>query len=139
MSSYLPSPKAATIAAALAATVLLAPSSASAQQAPVFVYAEPSAIRTELVSFARLALAQKRDQQRLQRKVGAAVERVCLRDIGRDGLQDRDYYVCESEAWNAASPQIAAAISRATAMASNIGALNNGAPIAATAIRISAR
>ena len=139
MSSYLSLPKAATIAAALAATVLLAPSSASAQQAPVFVYAEPSAVRTELVSFAPLALAQKRDQQRLQRKVGAAVERVCLRDIGRDGLQNRDYYACEREAWNAATPQIAAAISRATAMASNIGVLNNGAPIAATAIRISAR
>ena len=134
MSSYLPSIKAATIAAALAATVLLAPSSASAEQGPVFVYAKPSAVRTELVSFARLALAKKRDQQRLQRKVGAAVERVCLRDIGRDGLQDRDYYACENAAWNAASPQIAAAISRASDMA-----LNNGAPIAATAIRISAR
>lgn len=139
MSSYLPLAKAATIGAALAATVLLAPSSASAQQDPLFVYAEPSAVRTELVSFARLALAQKRDQQRLHRKVGAAVERVCLRDIGRDGLQDRNYYACESDAWKAASPQIAAAVSRATGLASNTGASNDGAPIAATAIRISAR
>ena len=133
MSSYLPSSKAATIAAALAATVLLAPSSASAQQDPVFVYAEPSAVRTELVSFARLDLAKQRDQQQLQRKVGAAVGRVCLRDIGRSGLQDRDYYACERNAWNAASPQIAAAVSRARNLA-----LSGAAPIAATSIRISA-
>ena len=139
MSSYLPSSKAATIAAALAATVLLAPTSASAQQGPLFDYAEPSAIRTELVSFARLALTEKRDQQRLQRKVGAAVAQVCLRNVGHFGVEDRDYYACERSAWNAASPQIAAAISRATDMASNIGGLNNGTSIAVSAIRISAR
>ena len=139
MSGYLPLPKAATFAAALAATVLLAPTSASAQQGPLFVYAEPDAVRTELVSFARLALADKRDQRRLQRKVGAAVARVCLRNVGHFGVQDRDYYACERNAWNAASPQIAAAISRATGMASNIGVLNNGTPIAVSAIRISAR
>lgn len=124
---------AATIAAALAATVLLAPSSVSAEENPVTVYAEPSAVRSELVSFARLDLASQRDQKRLQRKVGAAVERVCLRDIGRDGLQDRDYYSCEDKAWDAASPQIAAAVSNAGNLA-----LSGAVPIAATAIRVSA-
>lgn len=130
MSTHLHSSKSATIIAAMA---LLVPSSASAQQDPLFVYGEQSAVRTELVSFARLALAKKSDQKRLQRQVGAAVERVCLRDIGRDGLQDRDYYACEDKAWEAATPQIAAAVSRASNLA-----LSGSAPIAATAIRVSA-
>lgn len=125
--------KAAAIAAALAATVLLAPSSASAEESPVTIYAEPNALRTEMVSFARLDLAAERDRKRLQRKVGAAVERVCLRDIGRDGLQDRDFYACEDKAWDSASLQIASAVSRASNLA-----LSGAAPIAATAIRVSA-
>lgn len=133
MSTYLPSSKAATIIATLAATALLVPASASAQRSPVFVYGEQSAVRTELVSFARLTLSKKSDQQRLQRKVSAAVERVCLRDIGRDGLQDREYYTCEDKAWEAASPQIAAAVARASNLA-----LSGSAPIAVTAIRVSA-
>ena len=89
MSSHLPIPKAATIAAALAATVLLAPSPASAEESPVTVYAEPTFIRTEMVSFARLDLSKQRDQKRLQRKVSAAVERVCLRDFGHPGPGSR--------------------------------------------------
>ncbi len=124
--------KAATVVAALAATVLLAPSSASAEERPVTVYAEPTVIRTEQVSFARLDLSKQRDQKRLQRKVSAAVERVCLRDIGHPGLQVRDYYACENKAWDAASPQIARAIASASDLALN------GTPIAATAIRVSA-
>lgn len=125
--------KAVTIAAALGATVLLAPSAASAQQRPVVVYAEPSATRTELVPFAHFDLATDRDQRRLQRKVSAAVARVCLRDIARNGLQDHDYYDCEGEAWIAASPQIAAAVAKASNMAAN-----RGAPLALAGIRISA-
>ncbi len=123
--------KAATVVAALAATVLLAPSSASAEERPVTVYAEPTVIRTEQVSFARLDQSKQRDQKRLQRKVSAAVERVCLRDIGHPGLQVGDYYACENKAWDAASPQIARAIASASDLALN------GAPIA-SAIRDSA-
>ena len=125
--------KTATIAAALAATVLVAPSFATAAESPVTIYADLSPVRTELVSFARLDLSMERDRKRLQRKVGAAVERVCLRDIGRDGLQDRGFYVCEDKAWAAASPQIAAAVARTGDLAGR-GAV----PIAATAIRITA-
>lgn len=126
--------KAAAIVAALAASASLAPSSASAQDRPVTIYGEAVNARTELVSFARLDLANARDQRRLKRRVGAAVERVCLRDIGRDGLQDRGYYACEDKAWDEAAPQIAEAVSRSGNLA-----LGGGLPFAATAIRVSAR
>lgn len=126
--------KAAAIVAALAATASLAPSSASAQDRPVTIYGEAVNARTELVSFARLDLANARDQRRLKHRVGAAVERVCLRDIGRDGLQDRGYYACEDKAWDEAAPQIAEAVSRSGNLA-----LGGGLPFAVTAIRVSAR
>lgn len=126
--------KAAVLFAALGATASLAPSSASAQDRPVTIYGEAVNARTELVSFARLDLAQARDHKRLKARVGAAVERVCLRDIGRDGLQDRDYYACEGNAWNAALPQIAEAVSRSSNLA-----LGGSAPLAVTTIRVSSR
>ncbi|MDP1908288.1 MAG: UrcA family protein [Hyphomicrobium sp.] len=88
-----------------------------AEDRPVCVYGEVASARTRLVSFARLDLATERDQKRLRHRVLAAVERVCLRDIGRDGLQDRGYYACESNTMSAASPQIAEAVSRASNLA----------------------
>lgn len=124
---------AAAVLAAIAATIALSPSSASAQEGPVTIYGDAANSRTELVSFARLDLASARDQRRLKHRVGAAVERVCLREIGRDGLQERGYYACESKAWDEASPQIAAAVSRFGNVA--LG----GASVAATTIRVSAR
>lgn len=133
MSVHLNITKTAAVLSALAATVLLAPGAASAEDRPVFVYGEAANARTELVSFARLDLATERDQKRLRHRVLAAVERVCLRDIGRDGLQDRNYYACESNTMSAASPQIAEAVSRASGLA--LG----GAPLTVTAIRVSAR
>lgn len=126
--------RAAAVFAALAATTMLAPSSASAQEEPVTIYGESDFSRTELVSFARLDLTDARDQRRLRHRVGAAVERVCLRDIGRDGLQDRSYYACEDQAWDDAAPQIAKAVSSAANFA-----MNGGPSLAATAIRVSAR
>ena len=125
--------KAAALMSALAATVLLAPGAASAESSPVFIYGEPANVPTERVSFAKLDLSTARDQKRLHHRVGAAVERVCLRDIGRDGLQDRAYDACASNAWGAATPQIAEAVSRANDLA-----LNGSSPIAATAIIVSA-
>lgn len=118
--------------AALAATASLAPSTASAQEAPVTIYGEASNARTELVSFARLDLGKASGQRRLNRRVGAAVEHVCLRDIGRDGLQDRGYYACEDKAWGDAAPQIALAIAQS-------GNLAQGGAASLTAIRVSAR
>ncbi len=123
----------AAIVLAIAATASLAPSSAVAQDGPVTIYGESTLSRTERVSFAKLDLGQARDQNRLRSRVGAAVERVCLRDIGRDGLQDRDYYACEKRAWDDAAPQIASAIAQSAKLA-----LGGAAPLAITAIRVSA-
>ena len=123
---------AAAFVAALAATALLVSSSAYAQESPVTIYGEAFNAKTELVSFARLDLSKARDQRRLNSRVGAAVERVCLRDIGRDGLQDRGYYSCEANAWNDASPQIASAIAQS-------GDLALGGTASLNAIRVSAR
>ena len=126
--------KAAALVAALVSTAALAPSSAFAQDRPVTIYGESAGARTELVSLARLNLAKASDQRRLNHRVAAAVERVCLRDIGRDGLQDRGYYACEDQALSEAAPQIAAAIARSGDLA-----LGGGAAIVATTIRVSAR
>ena len=119
------------VAAAIAGTVAFA-SSAIAQERPVTIYGEALNAQTERVSFAKLDLADARDLKRLKHRVGAAVERVCLRDVGRDGLQDRGFYACKSKAWNEVAPQIAQAVSRA----SNIAL--GGAPLASTAIRVRA-
>lgn len=120
------------VAAAIAgsATVAFA-SPAIAQERPVTIYGEALNAQTELVSFAKLDLAAARDLKRLNDRVGAAVDRVCLRDVGRDGLQDRGFYACKAKALDDAAPQIAQAVSRAGRTA-----LGGGAPLA---IRISAR
>lgn len=125
--------KTATLLSALAAIVVIAPVAASAEESPVFVYGEVANVRTERVTFASLDLAVARDQKRLQHRVGAAVERVCLRDIGRDGLQDRDYYACADNAWGGAAPQIADAIAKAQQLA--LGGLPS---IATTTITVNA-
>lgn len=123
--------RAAIVVAAFAATAAVLPSSAVAQENPVTIYGETLNLRTELVPFAKLDLSNARDQRRLKNRVGAAIERVCLRDIGRDGLQDRTYYACQDRALNNAAPQIAQAIARSGRLAS--------ASFAATAIRVSTR
>jgi UrcA family protein len=122
----------ATLLVAASAS-LVAPTMAYAQERPVVIYAEPSNVRTERVSFASLDLAKAADQKRLHFRVAGAVERVCLRDVGRDGLQDRGYYACESNAWGGAAPQIADAIARASEIA-----MTGSSSIAATAITVSA-
>ncbi len=127
--------KTAAVLAAVAATVAFAPSSAIAQERPVTIHGEAIDARIEMVSFARLDLNQQRDRNRLKSRVGGAIERVCLRESGRDGLQDRDYYACEGKAWDDAMPQIAAAVVRSSDLALGGGA----ASLAATAIRVSAR
>lgn len=123
----------ATLLTALAAWLVIAPVAASAEERPVIVHADQANIRTERVAFASLDLAAARDQSRLRHRVGAAVERVCLRDIGRDGLQDRGYDRCASSAWDGAAPQIADAIAKAQQLA-----LRGLPSIAATAITVSA-
>lgn len=120
----------AAVLLALAASASLSPSPAVAQDGPVTIYGEVANTRTEFVSFARMDLGNARDQRRLRSRVAAAVERVCLREIGRDGLQDRGYYACEEKALDDAAPQIATAI----AGAGNL-AMAPVAPIAAIRVR----
>jgi UrcA family protein len=128
------SPRIKTVAilSALSAGMLAAPTAAIAQERPVIINADPN-VRTEHVSFASLDLAKPSDQKKLHFRVAGAVERVCLRDVGRDGLQDRGYFTCERNAWDGATPQIANAIARASEIA-----LTGTSSIAATAITVSA-
>ena len=85
-------------------------SQALAQEPQFTVYGEAMNARSEQVAFADLNLASDRGQSNLNHRVGGAIERVCDIDLGRDGLQDRGYYACASNAWDAAAPQIAEAI-----------------------------
>jgi len=98
------------IAALLSGMTLCYAATASAQEAPVFVYGEAPNVRAERVAFADLNLASAAGQARLHNRVDGAIERVCDIDLGRDGLQDRGYYQCADGARDAAAPQIAEAI-----------------------------
>jgi UrcA family protein len=104
--------KAPTVIAALLSGIVAFSvcGSPAAAQEPVIVYGESENVRTERVAFADLDLASASGQSRLSHRVGGAIERVCLIDLGRDGLQDRGYYSCASNAWGSATPQIAEAI-----------------------------
>jgi UrcA family protein len=90
-------------------------SPAFAQEPPVVVYGEASNAQSERVAFADLDLASARDQSRLHNRVNGAIERICDLDLGRDGLQDRGYYACATNAWGAAAPQIAEAVATGNA------------------------
>ena len=106
--------KAPTVVAALLSGIVafsICGSPAAAQEPPVVVFGEAMNAQTERVAFADLDLASVRDQSRLHNRVSGAIERVCDLDLGRDGLQDRGYYACANNAWGAAAPQIAEAIS----------------------------
>lgn len=98
------------IAALLSGMTLCYAATASAQEAPVFVYGEAPNVQSERVGFADLNLASANDLARLHNRVDGAIERVCDLDLGRDGLQDRGYYRCADGARDAAAPQIAEAI-----------------------------
>jgi UrcA family protein len=102
-------------AAALLTIAATAP--VMAAEKPVIVQADISNFRVERVSYAGLDLANARHLKTLNFRVAGAVERVCQRDFGRDGLQDRGYYKCENNAWENARPQIDNAIARASSFA----------------------
>jgi len=110
-------------------------SSAAAQEKPVVVYAGPEAnVRSERVSYADLNLAERGDEQKLRLRVASAVQRVCLFENSRPGLQDGGYYRCADDARSDANAQIAQAVTRAREIA-----LNGYSAIPAAAIRIAAR
>jgi UrcA family protein len=123
--------KTAAVLSGVTASLLLTASAASAaQDKPVVVYAQPSDVRVEHVSYADLDLAQ--GKAALERRVAGAVRHVCLFDDSHDGLQDFGYYSCADGAWDKAEPQIAQAVTRAREIA-----LTGQSSIAATAITIS--
>lgn len=114
-----------------------APATATSQENPVVVYAEPrDGVRTERVSYADLNLAEQRDERRLRLRIAGAVKRVCLFEDGRSGLQGRGYYHCSGQAWDGANPQIALAVARASEIALTG---SSTIPAAAIAIRVAAR
>lgn len=124
----------AAVLSGVAASLSFAAPSLAAQEKPVVVYAEPQEnLRTERVSYADLNLAERRDLKRLKLRVTGAVQRVCLFEDSRAGLQDRGYYRCAGEAWDDANPQIAQAVERARQIA-----LTGQSSIPAAAISISA-
>jgi UrcA family protein len=123
----------AAVMSGVTASLALAAPSFAAQEKPVVVYAEPQeGVRSERVSYADLNLAERRDQRKLNARVAGAVQRVCLFETGRTGLQTRAYYRCADGAWDDANPQIARAVTRATEIA-----LTGHSSIPAAAISIS--
>jgi UrcA family protein len=105
--------RSAAVLAGLAASFVFAGASASAQVAPIYVRGVPN-LRFERVSYADLNLATRPGEQALHRRVGRAVEHVCLYDPGRwYGLSEPDYNYCKSGAWQRARPQMIGAVYRA--------------------------
>lgn len=105
---------AAVLAAAGASFVFLCPP-ATAQQGVIYVQtAPPVNMRIERVGYGDLNLATPAGEQTLHRRVGRAVEHVCLYDQGRwYGLSEPDYNYCSWDAWRRARPQMIGAVYRA--------------------------
>jgi UrcA family protein len=132
--------KALSVCAAVAMTglSLLAATPAIAKSQPVVVTAPRSGdLPTEHVGYQDLNLVLAADQAKLQHRVGSAVKRVCrVSDYyaERSLASFADYMDCSDFAWGGASPQIAAAIDRAVALAQ----AGNGVLVSSVAITISA-
>jgi len=105
---------AAAVLAAAAASFAISPP-ASAQQGVIYVQTAPPAyMNIERVSYGDLNLASRAGEQSLNRRVGRAVERVCLYDPVRwYGLAEPDYNYCKEGAWQRARPQVIGAVYRA--------------------------
>ncbi len=84
---------------------------------PVVVYGAPAHVETVEVRFGDLDLTQSRHEKQLNRRVAAAVRKVCDYDHG-PGVRRADYLRCADGAWDDAAPQIAAAVERARQLAS---------------------
>lgn len=112
--------KTAIVAAAAAASSVFIGTPASAQQQGVIYVQVPAPLnlRIERVGYWDLNLATRAGERTLHRRVGGAVERVCLYDPHRwYGASDPAYNQCRTGSWRRARPQIAAAVYQARAMA----------------------
>lgn len=103
-----------TALAGIAASLLFVGPAALAQDSQIIVQAPQKDVRGERVSYYDLNLATPIGERTLERRVGGAVERVCLYDEGRwYGLAVPDYTNCAERAWRGARPQITGAVYRA--------------------------
>ena len=99
--------------AGAAASVIAIGSPASAQSIVVVSPPIPN-LRVQHVAYWDLNLATRAGEQTLHRRVGNAVENVCLYDPGRwYGLSAPRYNSCATRAWNRARPQMIGAVYRA--------------------------
>jgi UrcA family protein len=105
--------------AGAAASLAFLSAPAAAQQGVIYVQtAPPENLRIERVGYGDLNLATRTGEQSLHRRVGRAVERVCLYDNSRwYGLGEPDYNYCSWGAWNRARPQMYSAAYRARQLA----------------------
>lgn len=100
--------------AGVAAILIFAGPPAQAQDGQIIVQAPAANVRGERVSYYDLNLATLAGERTLHRRVGGAVERVCLYDEGRwYGLAVPDYNQCANRAWRGARPQMIGAVYRA--------------------------
>jgi len=101
---------------------------------PVYVVGREDVVSRH-ISYADLNLASVAGERTLNRRVGTAVNGLCL-DVtgGNDGSTTFKYSMarCNGHAWSGARPQIAAAIQRAREIAST-----GSSTISATALTIS--
>lgn len=131
MFNRIPKMRPVVLIATVAATALSPLHAARPDEKPVIVQADPVA-RSEIVSFAALDLNRADHRKMLAFRVAGAIERVCDKELGRDGLQPQGYYRCETGAWSRAQPQIDRAVGQALAMG------GGSAAIAAVSIAVSA-
>jgi len=113
--------------------MVLAPP-AFGRNAPVYVVGREDVV-TRHISYADLNLASVAGERTLNRRVGTAVNGLCLDATGgNDGSTTFKYSMarCSGHAWGDARPQIAAAVQRAREIAST-----GSSSISATALTIS--
>jgi UrcA family protein len=107
---------------------------ASGENAPVYVFGREDIV-VRHVSYADLNLASAAGEITLNRRVGAAVNDLCIDATGgNDGSTRFKYSMsnCSTHAWNDARPQISRAVERAREMAAT-----GGSSIVAAAVTIS--
>lgn len=98
----------------VATAIVIGSSPASAQGVIYVTSPQIPNLRVQRVSYWDLNLATLAGADTLHRRVGNAVEIVCLYDEGRwYGLAVPDYSQCASGAWRRARPQINGAVYRA--------------------------
>jgi UrcA family protein len=106
--------RSAAVMAGLAASLIFAAPTASAQDGQVIVRGPASDVHIERVGYYDLNLASRAGEQILYRRVNGAVQRVCLYDEGRwYGLTEPGYNSCTEGAWRGARPQMIGAVYRA--------------------------